>query len=56
MHPQTRNDSDWVARPLLQPKTNTNRLLFVSNFRNLNKQLNYRPYYMPRKRKTTMKS
>ena len=40
------NDSEWVSPSFAQPKPKLNRVCFLSNFRNLNKQLKPKPYPM----------
>ena len=40
------NDSEWGAPSFAQPKTKTNRLRFLSDYRNLNKQLKPKLYPM----------
>ena len=40
------NDSEWGAPSFAQPKPKSNRVHFLSDFRNLNKQLNRKPYPM----------
>ena len=42
------NDSEWEAPSFDQPKAKTNRVRFLSNFRNLNRQLKCMPYPMPK--------
>ena len=42
------NDSEWVSPSFAQPKPKLNRVCFLSNFRNLNKQLKRKPYPMPK--------
>ena len=41
------NDSEWVAPSFVQHKHKSNRVRFLSEFRNLNKQLNRKTYPMP---------
>ena len=41
------NDSEWVAPSFTQPKLETNLVRFLSAFRDLNKQLQRKPYPMP---------
>ena len=42
------NDSEWGAPSFAQPKAKTNRVKFLSDFRNLNRQLRHKPYTMPK--------
>ena len=42
------NDSKWGAPPFAQPKAKTNCVRFLSDFRNLNRQLKCKPYHMPK--------
>ena len=42
------NDSEWGAPSFSQPKSKTNRIRFLSDFRNLNRQLKRKPYPMPK--------
>ena len=42
------NDSEWGAPSFAQPKTKTNLARFLSDFRNLNRQLERKPYPMPK--------
>ena len=42
------NDSEWGAPYFDQPKPKTNRVRFLSDFRNLNRQLKHKPYHMPK--------
>ena len=42
------NDSEWVAPSCAHPKAKTNRTLFLSYFRNLNRQIKRKPYPMPK--------
>ena len=41
------NDSEWVSPSFAQPKPKSNQIHFISDFRNLNKQLKHKPYTMP---------
>ena len=41
------NDSEWGAPSFAKPKTKSNRVRFLSDFRNLNKKLKQKPYPMP---------
>ena len=41
------NDSEWGAPYFSQLRPKTNRVRFLSYFRNLNKQLTFKPYPMP---------
>ena len=41
------NDSEWGDPSLEQPQTKSNWVMFLSGFRNLNKQLKQKPYPMP---------
>ena len=40
------NDSEWGPPSFEQPKPKSNRVLFLSEFRNLNKKLRRKPYPM----------
>ena len=40
------HDSDWVSPSFAQPKPKSNRVRFLSYFRNLNKQFKRNPYPM----------
>ena len=42
------NDSEWVSPYFAQPKPKSERLSFLSDFRNLNKQLKRETYPMPK--------
>ena len=42
------NDSEWISLPFAKPKPKSDRVLFLSNFRNLNKQLKRKLYTMPK--------
>ena len=42
------NESEWGAPYFEQPKVKTNRVIFLSDFRNLNRQLKRKPYPMPK--------
>ena len=44
--PEEADNSGWGAPCFSQPKTNTNRVHFLSEFRNLNIQLKHKPYPM----------
>ena len=41
-------DSEWGALSFSQHKPKSKRVRFLSDFRNLNKQLNRKPYTMPK--------
>ena len=41
------NESEWVAPSCAHPKAKKNRTLFLSDFRNLNRQLKRKPHSMP---------
>ena len=45
---ETENDSEWGAPYFVQPKLKTNRVKFLSRFRNLNRQIKHKPYPMPK--------
>ena len=45
---EVENDSEWGAPYFAQPKNKSNRVRFLSDFRNLNKQLKRKPYPMPK--------
>ena len=42
------NDSEWGAPSFAQPKAKRNRVRFLSDFQNLNRQLTRHPYPMPK--------
>ena len=42
------NDSEWLAPSFVKPKPKSNQVRFLSEFRNLNKQLNKKQYSMPK--------
>ena len=42
------NYYEWVAPSFSLPKAKTNRFRFLSDFRNLNRQLKRKPYIMPK--------
>ena len=42
------HDSEWGAPYFAQPKPKPNQVRFISEFRNLNKQLKRKPYPMPK--------
>ena len=44
------NYSKWVTLTFAQPKSKTNRLRFLSDFRSLNRQLKRKPYPVPKVR------
>ena len=41
------NDLEWVAPLFAQPKPKSNRVRFLSDFRNVYKQLKRKPYPIP---------
>ena len=41
-------DLEWGARSLAQSKPKPNREIFPSDFINLNRQLNRKPYFLPK--------
>ena len=43
---EVENDSEWGAPSFAQPKPKSNRVNFLSDFRNQNKQLKWKPYPM----------
>ena len=45
------NDSEWGAPYFAHTKPKTNRIRFLSDIRNLNRQLKRNPYTMPKIRK-----
>ena len=45
---EVENYSELVAPSFAQPKTKSNRVNFLSDFSNLNKQLKQKPYPMPK--------
>ena len=42
------NDSEWGAPSFAKPKPKSNRVHFLSYFRNLNKRLKRKPYRLPK--------
>ena len=42
------NDSEWGAPSFAQPKSKTNHVRFLSDFRKLNRKLKHKPYPMPK--------
>ena len=42
------NDSEWVANFFAQTNTKTDRIRFLSEFHNLNRQLKRKPYPVPK--------
>ena len=42
------NDSEWGAHSFTHPKAKTNRIIFLSDFWNLNRQFKRNPYPMPK--------
>ena len=49
------NEFERGAPSFSQPKAKTNRVRFLSDFRNLNRQLKYKPYPMPKLREMLLK-
>ena len=45
---QQANDPEWGAPSFAQPKSKSNLVRFLINFRNLNKKLKRKPYPMPK--------
>ena len=45
---EEKNDSEWGAPSSSHPKEKTNRIIFLSEFRNLNRKLKRKPYPMPK--------
>ena len=45
---EVENDSEWGAPSFAQPKPKPNLVRFLSDFRNINKKLNQKPYPMPK--------
>ena len=43
--------SKWGAQSFAQPKPESNQVVFLSEFRNINKQLKRTPYPMPKIKK-----
>ena len=41
-------DSEWGSPSFTQPKPKSNRVRFLSDFRNINKELQRKPYPMPK--------
>ena len=42
------NDSEWGAPSFAQPNQKMDCIIFLSDFRNLNSQLKFKPYPMPK--------
>ena len=49
------NDSEWGAPSFDKPKPKSNLVRFLSDFRNLNKQLKQKPYPMPKTNEILLK-
>ena len=49
------NYSKWGAPSFTKPKPKSNQVDFLSNFRNLNKQLKRKPYPMPKTNEIVLK-
>ena len=49
------NDSEWGDQSFAQPKPKSNRVRLLSDFRDLNKQLNQKPYPMPKTNEMLLK-
>ena len=49
------NVSEWGAPYIAQPKAKTNHVILLRDFRNLNMQLKYKPYPMPKIREMILK-
>ena len=49
------NYSEWGSPSFAQPKAKTNRVRFVRDFHNLNRQLKRKPYPMPKIREMILK-
>ena len=45
---EVENDSEWGSPSFAQPQPKSNLVRFLSDFRNLNKQLKRKPYPMPK--------
>ena len=41
------NDSQWGDPSFVKPKPNSNRVYFLSDLRNINRQLKHKPYPIP---------
>ena len=48
-------NSEWGDPYFAQPKLKSNRVRFLSDFRNINKQLSRKPYSMPKINKLLLK-
>ena len=46
--PEIANEPQWGAPYFVQTKPKSNRIHFLSDFRNINKQLKRKPYPMPK--------
>ena len=49
------SDSEWGAPSFAQPKPKSNRIRFLSDIRNLNKQLKQKPYPIPKTNEMLLK-
>ena len=49
------NESEWGSQSFPQPKPKSNRLRFLSIFRNLNKQLKQKPHPIPKTNEMLLK-
>ena len=49
------DDSEWGAQYFAQPKPKSNQVCFLSDFRNINKQLKRKPYTMPKTNEMLLK-
>ena len=53
---EVENDSEWGGPSFSQPKPKSNIVHFLSDFRNLNKQLKRKSYHMPKINENLLKS
>ena len=49
------NDAEWGAPSFAQPKPKSHQIRFISDFRNLNKQLKQKPCPMPKTNEMLLK-
>ena len=52
---EVENDSELVSPSFTQPKSKSNQVHFLSDFRNINKQSNQKPYPMPKVNEMVLK-
>ena len=52
---EVENDSEWGSPTFAKPKPKSNQVRFLSDFRNINKQLKKKPDLMPKINKILLK-